>query len=137
EFSEGFYQVFRTVDPPYPWVYEMDSERPVELSWRRDGMHRLVIDVPPGPPAPREIIVQEFWNPLWAAHLPDHATSLERSAQGTLSVRLAPGAHGPLVVEYGVQRALVAGHAVTWAGLIAWAGWTLWPRRPRRSRGRP
>lgn len=137
EFSEGYYQVFRTVDPPYPWVYEVDSERPVELSWRREGMHRLVIDVPPGPPAPREIVVQEFWDPLWAAHLPDHATSLERSAQGTLSVRLAPGAHGPLVVEYGLQRALVAGHAVTWAGLIAWAGWTLWPRWPRRSRGRP
>ncbi len=137
EFSEGHFQSYRTVDPPYPWVYEVDPGGPVELSWRREGMHRLVIDVPPGPPTPREIVVQEYWDPLWAAHLPDHETSLSRSAQGSLSVRLAPGAHGPLVVEYGLQRALVAGHAVTWAGLIAWAGWTLWPRRPRRFRGRP
>ncbi|MCY4112339.1 MAG: hypothetical protein OXG33_00145 [Chloroflexi bacterium] len=137
EFSEGYFEVFRTADPPHPWVYEVNPGGPVELSWRREGMHRLVIDVPPGPEAPREIVVQEFWDPLWVAHLPDHATSLERSAQGSLSVRLAPGAHGRLVLDYALQRALVAGHAVTWTGLIAWAGWTLWPRRPRRSRGRP
>ena len=137
DFVEGYYTVFRTVDPAYPWVYEVVPTGPAELSWRREGMHRLVIDVPPGPQAPREIVVQEFWDPLWAAHLPDHAASVERSARGSLSVQLEPGAHGRLVLEYGLQYALVAGHAVTWTGLVGWAGWTLWPRRPWRSRAHP
>jgi len=137
DFAEGYYKVFRTVDPPYPWVYEVAPDGPVELSWRREGMDRLVIDVPRGPQAAREIVVQEFWDPLWTAHLPNHAASVERSTLGLMTVQLEPGAHGRLILEFGLQHALVAGHALTWAGLVGWAGWTLWPRRPWRSRAHP
>ena len=134
DFARDYYEVFRTVEPPYPWVYEAG---PVELAWRREGANRLVIDVPPAGERAREILTQEFWDSLWTAELPRHNATVERSARGLLSVRLEPGASGTLVLEYGLQRALIAGHATTWAGLAAWAAWTLWPRRPWRSGLRP
>ena len=88
DFAEDYYEVFRTVEPPYPWVYEQGPAGPVELPWRREGMHRLVIDVPPGVQVPREIVTQEYWDPLWTAQLPRHAATVEHSARGLLSVRL-------------------------------------------------
>ena len=137
DFAVDYYEVFRTVDPPYPWVYQEGAAGPVELLWRRDGMHRLVIDVPPAGEQAREILTQEYWDPLWTVDVPRGAATVERSARGLLSVRLGPGASGPLVLEHGLQRALIAGHATTWAGLFAWVAWMLWPRRPWRSRARP
>ena len=130
DFTQDYYEVFQTVEPPYPWVY---AAGPVELAWRREGAHRLVINVPPSGEPARQILTQEFWDPLWTAELPHHDATVERSARGLLSVRVGPGASGALVLEHGLQRVLIAGHATTWAGLAAWAAWTLWPRRPWRS----
>ena len=134
EITEGAHEVFRTVTPPYPWVYEGRPAGPAGLSWRREGMHRLVIDVPPGADEPREIVTQEYWDPLWTAQLPGHEATVERSELGLLSVQLGPGASGPLVLESGLQRALIVGHAITWAGLLAWAVWSAWPKLPWRPR---
>ena len=136
EFAEDYYEVFRTVEPPYPWVYEQGPAGPAELPWRREAMHRLVVGVPPGGEQPREIITQEYWDPLWTAQLPGHEAAVKRSALGLLSVRLGPGASGPLVLEFGLQRALIVGHAITWVGLLAWAVWSAWPQLPWRSRAR-
>ena len=135
DFAEGYYEVFRTVEPPYPWVYEETPAGRVELPWRREGMNRLVIDVPPGLDEPREIVTQEYWDPLWTAHSSRHEAAVERSARGLLSVRLEPGAHGPLILEHSLQRALVAGHAITWTGLVACGVWAAWLRRPWRRQG--
>ena len=137
DLAEGYYEVFRTVDPPYPWVYEETSAGREELPWRREGMHRLVVELPPGGERPREIITQEFWDPLWTAQLTGHEAAVKRSELGLLSVGLGPGASGTLVLEYGLQRALIAGHAITWAGLLAWAVWAAWPHLPRRLWERP
>ena len=137
DFAEGYYEIFRTVEPPYPWVYEETSAGREELSWRREGMHRLVIEVPPAGEQAREIVTQELWDPLWAAELPQHVATVERSVRGLLTVRLEPGASGRLVLEYGLQRALIAGHAIAWTGLLAWAVWAAWPHRPRRLWERP
>lgn len=137
DFAEDYHEVFRTVDPPYPWVYEQRPAGPTGLPWRREGMHRLVIDVPPGLDEPREIVTQEYWDPLWTAQLPGHEAAVERSELGLLSVRLGPGASGPLVLEYGLQRALIVGHAISWAGLLAWAVWSVWPKLPWRPRAYP
>ena len=137
EIAGDAHEVFRTVVPPYPWVYEQGRAGPAELPWRREGMHRLVIDVPPGSDEPREIVTQEYWDPLWTAQLPNHEAAVKRSELGLLSVRLGPGASGTLVLEYGLQRALIVGHAITWAGLLAWAVWSAWPKLPRRPRAYP
>ncbi len=137
ELTADYYELFRTVDPPRPWVYEERSAGPVELPWRRDGMHRLVIDLPPSGEHAREIVTQEHWDSLWAADLPGYAATVEPSERGLLRVRTEPGASGRLVLEYGLHRALLAGHAIAWAGLVAWGAWTLWPSRPRPIRGRP
>ena len=137
EFAEGYHEVFQTVDPPFPWVYEETAAGRVELPWRREGMHRLVIDVPPAGEHAREIATQEYWDPLWSAELSHHAATVERSARGLLNVRLDPGASGRLVLEYSLQRVLIAGHAITWAGLLAWAVWATWPRLRRRMTEHP
>ena len=137
EFAEDYHEVFKTTAPPTPWVYEQGPAGPAELSWHREAMHRLVVDVPPGAEQPREIITQEYWDPLWAANLPGHEADVERSELGLLSVRLGPGASGALVLEYGLQRALIVGHAIAWAGLLAWVVWSVWPKLPWRPRGRP
>ena len=47
ELTADYHEVFRTVDPAYPWVYEEGPAGPVALPWKREGMHRLVIDLPP------------------------------------------------------------------------------------------
>ncbi len=134
EIGADYYEVFRTVDAAYPWVYEHGPAGPVELPWKHDGMHRLVIDVPDDPPAghgERVVATQEFWDPMWTADLPGHAASVEPSEHGLLRVRLGPGSSGRLVLEFGLHRALAAGHAITWAGLAAWAAWLAWPRLSR------
>ena len=135
EMTADYYEVFRTVAPAYPWVYEEGPAGPVELPWRREGMHRLVVDLPPSGERAREIATQEHWDPLWTVYLPHYAATVEPSEQGLLRVRAEAGASGRLVLEYGLHRALVAGHAIAWAGLFAWGAWTLWPYRPRSDRG--
>ena len=134
ELTADYYEVFLTVDPAYPWVYEEGPAGPVALAWTREGMHRLVIDLPPAAGQAREIVTQEHWDPLWTASLPPYAATVESSEQGLLRVRTEPGASGRLVLEFGLHRALVAGHAIAWTGLAAWGVWMLWPYRPRRDR---
>jgi len=136
ELSADYYELFRTVDPAYPWVYEDTPVGPRELPWRREGMHRLVIDLPPSGEHPREVLTQEHWDPLWTAGMSGSAATVESSERNLLRVRVEPGASGRLVLEFGLHRALLAGHAIAWAGLLAWGGWTLWPRRPRPQGGR-
>ena len=136
ELTADYYEVFRTVDPVYPWVYEEGPAGPVALAWTREGMHRLVIDLPPAVGQAREIATQEHWDPLWTVSLPPHVATVESSEQGLLRVRTEPGASGRLVLEFGLHRALVAGHAIAWTGLAAWGVWMLWPYRPRRDRRR-
>ena len=134
ELTADYYEVFLTVDPAYPWIYEEGPAEPVALAWTREGMHRLVIDLPPAAGQAREIVTQEHWDPLWTASLPPYAATVESSEQGLLRVRTEPGASGRLVLEFGLHRALVAGHAIAWTGLAAWGVWMLWPYRPRRDR---
>ncbi len=137
ELTAEYHEVFRTVDPAYPWVYEEGPAGPVALPWTREGMHRLVIDLPPAAGQAREIVTQEHWDPLWTASLPPYAATVESSEEGLLRVRTEPGASGRLVLEFGLHSALIAGHALAWTGLFAWGAWTLWPYRPRRDRRRP
>ena len=137
ELTADYYEVFRTVEPPYPWVYEESPAGPVELPWRREGMHRLVIDLPPDREHAREIFTQEHWDPLWSADLPGYAATVEPSERDLLRVSTEAGASGRLVLEYRLHQALLAGHALAWAGLFAWGAWTLWPHRPRRRGWRP
>ena len=136
ELTADYYELFRTVDPPYPWVYVDSPAGPVELPWRRDGMHRLFIDLPPSGGHAGGIVTQEHWDPLWTAQVPGFAATVEPSERGLLSVSTEAGATGRLVLEYGLHRALLAGHALAWAGLAAWGAWALWPYRPERIRGR-
>lgn len=137
ELTADYYELFRTVEPAYPWVYVASSRGPIELPWRREGMHRLVIDLPPAGEHAREIVTQEHWDPLWTAHVPGHAAMVEPSERDLLRVRTAAGASGRLVLEYRLHQAFLAGHALAWAGLFAWGAWTLWPRRPRPGGWRP
>ena len=134
EFTAEYYEVFRTVDPAYPWVYQDSPAGPLELLWRREGMHRLVIDLPPSGEPAREIVTQEYWDPLWTANLPHHEVTVEPTDERLLRVRTPPGASGALVLEYGLHRALVVGHAITWVGLATWITWMLWQLRQRRGR---
>lgn len=134
EYSEGYHEVFRTVDPPFPWVYEEGSSGPVALPWKREGMQRLVIQLRESESQARRIVTQEYWDPLWAADLPNYAATVEASDSGLLSVRTEAGASGRLVLTYGLHRALIAGHAITWSGIAAWMTWMLWPSWPRRGR---
>ena len=136
ELTADYHEVFRTVDPAYPWVYEEGPAGPVALAWTREGMHRLVIDLPPAAGQAREIVMQEHWDPLWTASLPPYAATVASSEEGLLRVRTEPGASGRLVLEFGLHRALIAGHALAWTGLFAWGAWTLWPYRLRRDRRR-
>ena len=136
ELTADYYEVLRTVDPVHPWVYEDGRAGPVELAWKREGMHRLVVDIPPAGRQTRELFTQELWDPLWTAALPNHAAIVEPSEQGLLLVRVGPGSSGRLVLEFGLQRALIAGHAIAWAGLFAWIMWMLWPYWPRPGRAR-
>ncbi|MCY4112329.1 MAG: hypothetical protein OXG33_00095 [Chloroflexi bacterium] len=137
ELTADYYEVFRTVEPAYPWVYVTGPRGPIELPWRREGMHRLVIDLPPAGEHAHEIFTQEYWDPLWTADVPGYAATVEASERDLLRVRTEAGASGPLVLEYRLHQALLVGHAVAWAGLFAWAVWTLWPHRPRPSGPRP
>ena len=137
ELTADYYEVFRTVDSPYPWVYEVSPAGPVELPWRREGMHRLVIDLPPAGEHAREIFTQEHWDPLWSADVPGYGATVEPSERDLLRVRTEAGTTGRLVLEYRLHGALLAGHALAWAGLFAWGAWTRWPHRPRRRGWRP
>jgi len=137
ELTADYYEVFRTVEPADPWVYVRSPDGPIELPWRRDGMHRLVIDLPPAWEHAREIFTQEHWDPLWTADLPGYAATVEPSERDLLRVRTAAGASGRLVLEYRLHQAFLAGHAIAWAGLFAWGAWTLWPHRPRSGPWRP
>ncbi len=134
ELSEGYHEVFRTVEPPVPWVYEEGPGGPVALPWKREGMHRLIIDLRPSGNQTRRIVTHEYWDPLWTADLSDYATTVEESESGLLSVRTEAGASGRLVLTFGLHRALVAGHGITWGGLAAWMIWMLWRSWPGRSR---
>ena len=134
EISEGYHEVFRTADPPFPWVYEAGPSGPGALAWKREGMQRLVIDLRPSGSQARRIVTHEYWDPLWVADLPNYDATIEASESGLLSVRIEAGASGRLVLTYGLHRALVAGHAITWGGLAAWMTWMLWQRWPRRGR---
>ncbi len=137
DLTADYYEVFRTVEPAYPWVYVAGAGGPIELPWKREGMHRLVIDLPPAGEHAREIFTQEHWDPLWTAHVPGYAATVEPSERDLLRVRTEAGASGRLVLEYRLHQALLAGHALAWAGLFAWGAWTLWPHRPRRRGWRP
>ena len=137
ELSDGYHKVFRTVEPPLPWVYEEGPIGPVALPWKREGMQRLVIDLRPSGSQARRIITQEYWDPLWTADLSNYGTIVETSQSGLLSVRTEAGASGRLVLTYGLHRALVAGHAITWGGLVVWVTWALWQSWPRRGRSLP
>ena len=135
--TADYYELFRTVEPAYPWVFVASPRGPIELPWRREGMHRLVIDLPPAGEHAREIFTQEHWDPLWTAHVPGHAATVEPSGRDLLRVRTEAGAAGPLVLEHRLHQAFLAGHALAWAGLFAWGAWTLWPHRPRPDGRRP
>lgn len=137
ELSADYYEVIRTVEPAYPWVYVQGPRGPIELPWTREGMHRLVIDLPPAGEHAREIFTQEHWDPLWTADVPGYAATVEASERDLLRVRTEAGASGRLVLEYRLHHALLAGHALAWAGLFAWGAWTLWPHRPRPGGRRP
>ena len=137
ELTAEYYEVFRTVEPAYPWVYVAGPHGPIELPWRREGMHRLVIDLPPAREHAREIFTQEHWDPLWTADVPGSAATVEPTDRDLLRVRTESGASGRLVLEYRLQHALLAGHALAWAGLLAWGAWTLWPHRKRAGGSRP
>jgi len=137
EFAGHYYEVFRTAEPPYPWVYQDGPAGPIELPWRREGMHRLVIDLSPSEEHGREIITQEYWDPLWTADVSYGTAVVGPSELGLLRVQTGPNASGRLVLEFGLHRALVVGHAITLSSLAIWMIWMLWQSRGRRRRFLP